>query len=404
MLRDHGGDVEVVGVAEPRDYWRSRLAERHGIPQSHVFTDWREPLSLKRFADAVVIATPDRLHAEPAIACARQGYHILLEKPMAPTEEECKQIVSAARSAGVLFAVCHVLRYTPYTRMLKDLIESGAIGDPVSIQHLEPVGYTHQAHSFVRGNWGNSQRSCFMLLAKSCHDLDWITAVMGKPVTRVASFGSRHHFRAEHAPSGAAARCLDCPFARAGGSDGTGRDACPYSAVRIYLDAVARGETAWPIDVITDEVTPAGVERALREGPYGLCVYGCDNDVVDHQVVSLEFAGGATGVFTMTAFTEMGQGRKTRIFGTHGQLTGDGDCIELVNFRSGETIRYEGRSSTESMEGHGGADAAMIAAFVQALVSNDAGNLMTGPEETLASHRIVFAAERARIEGRVVEL
>ncbi len=428
IQRDHTERAQVVGVVEPRDHWRTRMAEKHGIPAQNVFSDWREPLTRERFADAVIIATPDRLHTEPAVAYAELGYHILLEKPMAPTEDECSRIVDAVQSAGVHFAVCHVLRYTRYTQQLKQLIQSGRIGEPVTIQHLEPVGYAHQAHSFVRGNWGNSKASCFMLLAKSCHDLDWIAYVMGTHAQRVSSFGSLQHFRPECAPEGATERCLDCPM-RGDSSENSGTDPsrnerpglslefssstgeqkpvvadCPYSAVKIYLEPARKGETEWPVNIITDDLTPEGVERALREGPYGRCAYQCDNDVVDHQVVNFEFAGGATGVFTMTAFTEMHQQRKTQIFGTHGQLTGDGDSIELVDFRNDITERYEELSTNDVLDGHAGADAALIDAFVTALAEDDLSQLLSGPAETLATHRSVFAAERARVEGCVISL
>ena len=258
-----------------------------------MYADWREVVARPRFADAVIIATQDPLHAEPAIAFADLGYHILLEKPMAPNAADCRRIAAAAQANGVMFAVCHVLRYTTYTKKVKEIVTSGRLGEIVSLQHLEPVGFWHQAHSFVRGNWRSEHESSFMLLAKSCHDLDWIRHIMGKRCTQVSSFGSLLHFRAENRPVGAADRCLECAV----------ETTCPYSAPRIYLGRVRHGETGWPVNVLTPDLTEAGVTEALRSGPYGRCVYACDNDVVDHQVVNMQFEDGATASFTMTAFT-----------------------------------------------------------------------------------------------------
>ncbi len=217
--------MQVVGVAEPRDAYRERQVKTHNIPAEHVFTDWVQAAAQPRFADAVIIATQDHMHAEPAIAFANLGYHVLLEKPMAPNPEDCHRIVEAVKANDILFGVCHVLRYTRFTQKLKSIIDSGAIGDVVTIQRLEPVGFWHQAHSFVRGNWRNEGESCFMLLAKSCHDIDWLRYVMGVPCEAVSSFGTLKHFRKEPQPEGASDRCLDCAV----------EATCPYSAKRIYL-------------------------------------------------------------------------------------------------------------------------------------------------------------------------
>ena len=199
-------EVRIVGVAEPREFYRTGLARTHRIAPRNVFRSWEQLAARPRFADAVIIATQDRMHAGPAVAFARKGYHILLEKPMAPVESDCRRIVAAAKKARVLLGVCHVMRYTSYTRVLKKIVDEGTIGEVVSMQHLEPVGHWHQAHSFVRGSWRNERQSSPMLLAKSCHDLDWIRHIMGRPCRRVSSFGSLIHFRRKMKPRGAAAR------------------------------------------------------------------------------------------------------------------------------------------------------------------------------------------------------
>lgn len=393
--RAHPDQVQIVGVAEPRAAQRAALAAEHSIPAQFVASDWRALAALPRFADGAVIATPDAMHVEPAVELAGLGYHLLLEKPMAPTEAECRTIVGAVRAAGVMLAVCHVLRYTRYTERLKALLDGGRIGDVVSLAHLEPVGYWHQAHSFVRGNWGNTARSSPMLLQKSCHDLDWIRHVMGRRCDAVSSFGSLAHFRRDQQPAGAADRCLDCAV----------ESTCAYSAPRFYLGRVRGGHTGWPVDVITDDRTEAGVVRALRDGPYGRCVYACDNDVVDHQVVDLSFTGGATASFTMTAFTRQ-RDRETRIFGTRGELFGNGTTIEVYDFLTEKTeVIDTGVASDGSIAtGHGGGDGRMMEAFVAAIATGDPSRIRSGADESLETHLMVFAAEDARRQRKVVEV
>ena len=383
--------AKVVGVAEPRDYYRERLATVHSIPPENVVADWRQ-LAGRKIADAVIIATPDALHADPAIAFAGLGYDVLLEKPMAPTAEACRRIAEAARVSGGLFAVCHVLRYTAYTRKLKEIVDSGVIGEIASVQHLEPVGFWHQAHSFVRGNWRNEAQSSFMLLAKSCHDLDWLRHIIGRRCLKVSSFGSLMHFRKECKPgkAGNATRCVECAH----------EPRCPYSAVGIYVRAWSLHGGGWPANVVAPDPTPERLMEALRTGPYGRCVYECDNDVVDHQEVNLLYEGGATAAFTMTAFTE-GAGRQTRIFGTQGELRGDSERITHYDFLTNRTRTVDTRKKSR-LSGHGGGDHGLMESFVAAVATRDPGKILSGAQESLETHLTVFAAEQARREGRVI--
>jgi len=388
--------MRIAGVAEPRDAYRAKFAADHALTPTVTLSDWREAARRDRFADAVLIATPDAEHAAPALAFIEKGYHVLLEKPMAPNEADCRAIAAAALAKRIVFAVCHVSRYTVYTRAIKKIVDAGTLGRLVNIQILEPVGYWHQAHSFVRGNWRNEKLSSFMLLAKSCHDLDWIRYVMGRRCTKASSFGSRSHFRKEQKPAeaGAATRCMDCAY----------EPSCPYSARKIYLGRAAKGEFGWPVDVLSLEHTVEAVEQAVREGPYGRCVYECDNDVVDHQIVNLEFEDGATAAFSMVGLTEQSD-RKTKLFGTRGQLVGDGRTIEVYDFLTDRTTVLDTHASAGDITGgHGGGDGGVVDNFLTAVAANDPGLTLSGPRETLESHLMVFAAERSRKEGRVVEV
>lgn len=385
--------VKIVGVAEPREWHREDMAKRHSIPSEHVFKCWTELAKVPKFADGVIISTLDDMHVEPVEAFAKLKYHILLEKPMAPDEEGCRRIYQAIKENGVIAAVCHVLRYTAYTRKLKSIVDAGKLGEIVAVQHFEPVGFWHQAHSFVRGNWRNAEETSPMLLQKSCHDLDWLRYIIGKPCEKISSFGSLKHFKKSEQPIGAADRCLDCPAHV--------EAACPYSARRIYFGFMNKGMTGWPLDVVVPDATYESIEAALRTGPYGRCVYACDNDVVDNQVVNMLFEGGTTASFLMTAFSPH-EGRKTTIHGTRGYLIGDSAKIRVYDFLTEQWTEYDTRQGDNSiLGGHGGGDGGIMNDFVTAVATNDPSQILSGPDVSLETHLSVFAAERARLRGTV---
>ena len=390
----HPEQARVVAVAEPRAAHRERFAELHGLDEGSCFADWRE-LPTDRIADVAIVATPDREHVAPAVALAAQGYSLLLEKPLATDEAGCLEVVEAVEKAGVVAAVAHVLRYTDYTRLLKEVVDSGAVGEVMSVDHLEPLGHWHHAHSYVRGNWRREDESAPMLLAKSSHDLDWLGFVLGRSCTAVSSFGELSHFRPDQRPEGAADRCLECAL----------EPTCAYSAPRLYLGRVRAGELGWPVSVVAQPPTEESVREALAVGPYGRCVWACDNDVVDHQVLALSYEGGITATMTMTAFSR-GRARETRVFGTRGELYGDGSSVTVYDFLTDSTTIHESSHVSDGsiVTGHGGGDQRIVAELVTAVATGDPNRVSTTPRHTLESHRVVFAAERARREGRVVHL
>jgi len=393
-VNEHPEELKIIGVAEPRDAYRDSFVKKHLIAPEYIFSDWKEVVQQPRLADAVVIATPDKTHTAPALAFIEKGYHILLEKPMAPTEAECQQITQVATQANVFFAVCHVLRYTILTQKIKQLIESNVIGDLVNIQVLEPVGYWHQAHSFVRGNWRNEAESSSMLLAKCCHDIDWINYIVDSPCSAIQSFGNLRHFRSSEQPEGASDRCTECKI----------ESTCPYSALKIYFGFFDKGERDWPLNVLTPEPTRETLLEALRTGPYGRCVYACDNDVVDHQTVNMEFENGATATLTMTAFTQSAA-RKIRLFGTRGELECNGERIRHFDFLTDQWESIEiSKIDPSILGGHGGGDYGLMKAFIAAISQNDPEPILSGPEATMQSHKMVFSAEEARHTKKVIRI
>ncbi|MBS1106464.1 MAG: putative oxidoreductase [Deltaproteobacteria bacterium] len=388
----HPDRLRVVAVAEPDDVSRSAVATDHGIAPERVFRDWAECLSRPRLADVAIIATTDTLHVEPALAAIARGYDVLLEKPIAPTPAECVRVVEAAEAAGCLLQIGHVLRYTPFYEKIHEIVRSGVLGELVHVDLKEHVAQWHMTHSFVRGRFRNRSVAAPILLAKSCHDLDLLTWLVDRPALRVASFGSLSHYRPERAPAGAPLRCSDgCPV----------QASCPHDAVAFYTgpeDAIAR---VWPWCDVSPDPSRAARRRALETDRYGRCVFHCDNDVLDHQVVALEFEGGVTASFGLHGLAANEQ-RTIRLTGTRGELRGllDGGIIEVS--RAG-ALGVDRSELEGSVFGHFGGDPGLMAHFSELLQSGSRAVRASG-RAALESHLIGFAAERARETGQVVAM
>ena len=428
----HPDEIRFVAVAEPHDVRRARFAQAHRIPPERRFRTWEHLLAQGQMADAALVCTLDDLHVGPTMAALEAGYDVLLEKPMATTAEDCLRLVQAAERSGRILMLCHVLRYTSFFSALHHVIASGRLGDIVTVEHRENVIFWHMAHSYVRGNWRNSRLSP-MILAKCCHDFDILFWNLG-PVKRLSSFGSLLHYRAENAPPGAPERCTDgCPY----------EAECPWYAPRLYLELIplmqegrrsrsrlerlvaglyldhpsftnlarrlipgldaALDYRDWPISIISEDTSPEARRRALESGPYGRCVYRCDNDVVDHQTVNMELESGASAVLVMHGHSHR-EGRTMRYDGTRATLLGrfyltDSE-IQIHDHLTGkvEIIRPE-----LAPTGHGGGDEGIMRAFVCALRQGKSETL-TSARASLESHLLAFAAEKARVAGTIVDV
>jgi len=387
----HPEQMKVLGIAEPSESRRQSFAEEYNIPTDNSFSNFQDMLSKNKFADAVIISTPDHLHYEPAMMAIEKGYDILLEKPIANKLEECTALNDLNKKHNRIVGVCHVLRYAPFYVKLKEIIDSGMIGEVLTIEHIEGIGWWHYAHSYVRGNWRDTTASSPMILAKSCHDMDIILWLIGRDCIKISSFGTLSHFKKENAPSGSTERCTDgCKV----------ESECPYSALKLYMDME---KTGWPVNIISDDLSFEGRMKAMMEGSYGRCVYRCDNNAVDHQVVSLEFEEGETASFTMSAFTEMG--RKIRIMGTMGEVSGDGKIINYANFRNGKNETFDtGAAENDIDSGHGGGDYGMLSAFINSVKHQDASLISSTLDVSVQSHQMAFAAEKSRVEGKIIVL
>jgi len=393
---EHPQELEILAVADPNPTRRETAAQRHGIPEEKLYTTWEELAAQPKMADFAILATQDNMHHAPALALIEKGYHLLLEKPMAPTARECKEITEAAERKGVKVVVCHVLRFTNLWRAIKKAIDDGRLGKIMSVIAMENVGHIHQSHSFVRGDWRNTEESTCMIMAKCCHDMDILQWLLGSRCVQVQSFGSRSHFRPENRPEGAPDRCIEgCPHG----------DSCYYNAVKLYLEDKEnlwfRRTAAQTIDMPTDEQ----VVEALKTGWYGRCVYACDNDVVDHQVVNMQFDDGCTVSFTMNAFNEGGRG--IRVFGTKGELVYEpgAEVLKIFPFetRQWEDIPFKGVGN-DITSGHGGGDTGIMIDLLALLRGETPSKSVCEVRTSYENHLIGFAAEQARLENRVVSL
>ena len=430
--------LQFVAVAEPHKPRRDSFAKEWNVDQKNQFDTWEELLNEKvgQIADCCLVCTPDQLHTAPAIKALRLGYHVLLEKPMAPTEVECKELIKVAKETRRQLRICHVLRYTEFFSRVKTAIEEGLIGDIISIQHSENVAYWHFGHSYVRGMYRRASESTPVILAKSCHDLDLIFYMVNSPTKTVHSFGELSHYRAENAPEGAPKRCTDgCPIEKE----------CPWFAPRLYMRAEPLARISlrsknlilrllgklnlnhpkfikflsylikplsslvnwnhWPATAITDELSPEGKMKALQEGPYGRCIYYCDNDVPDHQVVNLLFENGVTATLTMHGHSYL-DGRWVRIDGTKGTLKGHftygGEELVYYDHRYVEEKVLWERGITFSAHGYG--DERLMESFVHSLQTGESTDTLTSAQASLESHLMGFAAEKSRLENRVINM
>jgi len=391
-------EMKIIGVAEPDPYRNDKYAKQHGIEPQYRFNTWEEVFQRPKFADAVVISTPDNLHYQPCMKALEMGYDVLLEKPIAPTEKECRSILEMARKTNRIVAVCHVLRYAPYFVKMRELITKGAIGEVISVQHLEPIEHLHMAHSYVRGNWHNSKITTPIILAKSCHDLDIVRWVIDKPSEKIVAMGNLKWFRSENAPEGSTKRCTDgCKVERE----------CPYSAIKHYYDQRKRlVYLDIPANGISKEEQGKMILDKLKTTNYGRCVYRMENDQPDHYVTSIQFADGVTASLSMEAFTSYA-GRRTRVMGALGDLVGDMNELTYTDFKTGKSTTFQPKAvDVEGYKnaGHGGGDMLMVKDFVQAVAYQDPKLLSSDIGVSIESHVMGFMAEKSRKTNKIIAI
>ncbi|NGX95312.1 MAG: Gfo/Idh/MocA family oxidoreductase [Candidatus Afipia apatlaquensis] len=380
-------NAELVSVVEPDKDRRELIRTTFNIKPDMAFSNEDDFFNSTKCADAVLICTMDREHHRQAIKAIKKGYDVLLEKPVSLKASDCIDILDCANKYDAKVMVCHVLRYAPFFQKIKQILNEGKLGKVISIQHNENINIFHYSHSYVRGNWRKTSEASPIILAKSCHDFDIINWLVNDKCKSVSSFGGLSYFKRENAPANSTGRCFNCPE----------RNSCIFNAEKIYLEGYWWNKGAVNL---TDQ-SDAGIRSALKEGPYGRCVFKCDNDVCDHQVSILEFENGVTASFSMSAFTNPCS-RTIKVMCEKGEIRGNMAEIEIQLFGS-EPEKIKMAEIVDDIEKHGGGDYYLLNDFIGWLQDKDAF-ARTTLSQSIDSHLMAFAAEKSRIEHRVISM
>ena len=384
--------MKIVAIADIDPEKVEICKNEFNVSDDMCFSSAMDLLEKDKLADVVIIATQDGDHREHTLKAIEKGYEILLEKPISNNPLDCIEIRDKAIEYGRNITVCHVLRYTMFYKKIKEAIVNKVIGDVVSVQAIENVGYWHQAHSFVRGNWSNSNETSPMILQKCCHDFDIINWLIGKKCLSVSSYGSLKFFNEKNAPEGSTSYCYNCKA----------KDKCPYDAYKIYItneNGIQNGNTDWPVNIIKENPTLESVTEALKTSRYGRCVFRCTNNVVDHQVVNMQYEDDVTVQLTMCGFTK-DMSRYVKVMGTMGEIIAD-QVLNTVRVRTfnGEEFIYDINQLTDDLSGHGGGDNQMMTDMFMAIdnKSTTDSNIV----DSISSHMQAFAAEYSRTHNGV---
>ena len=379
----------VVALCDIKPDVLSFQSERLNVPNENCFLNENDFFRQKR-ADLLVIGTQDQDHARMTLTGLSLGYDILVEKPLTSRREECEALLEAQKRYGGKVMVGHVLRYAPAFRKADELLRSGVIGKLIAIDALEQVWFGHYCHSFVRGNWRSSKETSPMILAKCCHDLDILQYFASSRCESLSSVGDLRWFKPENAPEGCADRCVDCAFV----------DTCPFSAKKLYIDSFHRDPNYVFSSIITypNPLTEEEIWKALRNGPYGRCVYRSDNDVVDHQMTAMTFENGVKATLTMMAFTGNG-GRIYKLHGSMGEIVLDEEqgIVKLKRFFLDDQVWKIDDLITVEHGSHGGGDFLLVSELYGILTG--AGEARSSLEASVESHLMGIAAEESRLEG-----
>ncbi|MDH5403108.1 MAG: Gfo/Idh/MocA family oxidoreductase [Candidatus Heimdallarchaeota archaeon] len=421
----------VIGVVEPNSVRLSKMQLIHELQSNSCFHNWDDFFKSSIKPDIIFITTPDKYHFEPAMKALNKGFHIFLEKPIATTWKECKTLLDTAESNQRILFTGLIFRHTDFFKKIIEVIEADRIGKMISITWRENVSYFHYSHSFIRGNWSNSVESSPMILAKCVHDFDVINLIVKSKPSKISSFGSLLYFNKGNLDFNPPDRCIDgCENAKT----------CLYYAPRIYMDIVPMLHIArkggpihekiisklilkfpglkkfppfnkvqqykgWPVRVITDDFTQNGRLNALKNGPYGRCVYKIpEHDVIDHQNVTIEYSNKVTVNLLLHGHSPE-EGRTIRIDGVKGSLEGEfmysGEKIYLNNSYTGtKSLIYKRGLGF----GHGGADERIMEDLYNQLESGYSSDYMSNLRKAMESHILAFAAEQSRNEGKIIQL
>ena len=386
-------DVKISAICDIDKDKLNFYQNKYHVEKKDCFLNSEDFFKAGKLADILIIATMDQDHYSQAMKALDLKYHLLLEKPIALNLKQCLDIENKALKNNLYVVVCHVLRYSLFYKKIKEIVNSKILGNIININTTENVGYWHQAHSFVRGNWNNSNKTSPMILQKCCHDFDILNWIIDKKPLNVSSFGSLSLFKKENAPKDSSNYCYDCKI----------QNNCPYNAVKYYVDSIKNDkDLGWPYDVVVLNPTKDKVLAAIKNGPYGRCVYKCDKDVVDHKSVNIQYEDNITATHTMCAFSKDCY-RDIKIFATRGDLIANtlNNTIIYHTFVDNKEFVIDVSKLTNDLSGHMGGDKLMINELLK-LINKETSQLDSSIEKSVLSHVIAFAAEESRINKGVV--
>ena len=403
--KTHPSKLKIVGVCDPNELRRNMTAKEFGFSGKFCFKSAEELAKQPKFADVIINGTMDGDHVRTTLPLLARGYDVLLEKPISVNEEDLLLLLRAVKKYKRKVVICHVLRYAPFYQEIRKLVKNGEIGKIYNVQTTELVSYHHMGVAFVRGKWNNRKNNiCSMLMSKCCHDLDllaWMKS--GVRPAAVSSFGSNVQFKKENAPAGSGKYCLvDCKI----------EGKCDYSARKHYLWHPKRWSFyVWAELEHLGKTTQKQKMEYLKKGsPFGRCVYRCDNNVVDHQSVLVEFEDGCTATHNMIGGVAK-PSRAIHLIGTKGEIQGvleeNKFTIRHIDARPGhETSEkiVDLASISKTFDGHGGGDLRLVEDFVAVMGGKKPSISYTNIEDSINGHLIGFRADLAMETRKVVNI
>ena len=394
-------EAEIVAAIDINPFALKQMEELHHVPKDRQFTNLDDFLRAKIECDSVINATMDQMHYETAKKIILAGYNQLVEKPVVNNREQLLELRDLAKEKDVSLLVCHVLRYTPFYRTIKAILNSGEIGKISTIEMCEHVGVVHYASSYVRGNW-RSEGECGsgFLLAKCCHDMDllcWLNN-QTKP-DKVSSVAARGIFTSDNAPEGATKYCYNCPH----------KDTCLYDAETIHVD-IPFGNTFARMNRPVEEISREEKLEFLKTDDFGRCVYKFGYDLVDRQNVSVLFENGSVGTLTVVAASS-DPCREIRIVGTKGEIKGrlEDNKLSVHTFVHDKKLftvnKREIDLSKEIVYGaHSGGDIKLMMDYVRYLNGDNSSISLTSINDSINGHLCVYAAEESRKTDRTIKI
>jgi len=374
----------IHAMADPSEKAISVFRRAYAQPDTQVFPDG--PALLKAVGDeldVLLITSPNATHLASLVpALQHKKLSVVLEKPVVTTVNDCRTAWAAYQQAGSPpLTVGFVLRWTPFYGKIRERIDAGAVGRVLTIEADEMLDPALTS-VYMRG-WRRLEKNSGPLILEKCsHDMDLLNWFAGSTARRICSFGLRNRF----VPNPEAAQhCADCKLT----------DTCRYTPEHLK----ERFLTA-----------PADVLEAIGELiPWAndLCVFNSDKDVIDHQVVNVEYDNGVLATFNLCC-DQPYNSRTIRIGGTDGQIYGAIESNQIVVTDSPlvsvsqpprEVIHLKPAGS-----GHHGGDA-RLGEDVDAMLDGKVAQLArVGLREGIDACLLALGAEVSRRENRVVDM